>query len=160
MTLNKIINHKGDVIDAALSGEYDKFIHVANCLNIMNAGVALQVRKRIPELYQEDCEFHIKKEHRLGMCSSVVVNETMMFNLYAQQVPDSSSRQLNYGALVSSLLAALDDCFQAGLEKTIKVCLPRLMGCALSGGDWEIVEELLGFIDFECFVEFHVYDFN
>jgi len=61
MTLNRIINHKGDVIDAALSGEYDTFIHIANCLNIMNGGIALQVRNRIPELYQADCEFHIKK---------------------------------------------------------------------------------------------------
>ena len=48
MTLNKIINHKGDVIDAALSGEYDAFIHVANCLNIMNAGGCITGQKKNP----------------------------------------------------------------------------------------------------------------
>jgi hypothetical protein len=61
MTLNKIINHKGDVIDAALSGEYDAFIHVANCLNIMNAGLHYRLEKESLSYIRQIVSFILKK---------------------------------------------------------------------------------------------------
>jgi len=155
--INKVIYHKGDVIDAALSSEYDMFIHGCNCMGVMGGGVALQVRNRIPKLYQADQDFRIDQDHRLGMCSYVGINETIMANLYTQYIPMAGSRQLNYGALASSLNYAVDLFIQRNIVD-VKICLPRI-GCGLAGGNWEIVEEILAYFEFHCNVEFHVYDF-
>jgi len=162
MKTNKIIEHKGDVIEAALIGNYDAFIHVANCENVMGGGLALQVRHRIPSLYKADCDYWIPSDYRLGLFSRSHFSETTVgFNLYAQQIPDSSSRQLNYGSLVNSLSESIDYMIQNGIvcENIIKVCLPKLMGCGLAGGDWKIVKELLQYTHFDCTVEFHTYEF-
>ena len=159
---NKIVYHKGDVIEAALSNQYDMFVHVANCIGVMGDGVALQVRNRMKPLYYADKNFFIGfGEGRLGNCSYKFIGTTFCVNLYNQIVPDASSRQLHYGAMVSSILSALDQYDEnKGLITggKISICLPR-MGCGLAGGDWVIVEEILEFISCGWDITFHVYDF-
>ena len=159
--LNKIVYKKGDVIDAAMSGEYDMFMHGCNCLNIMGAAVAAQVRAKIPKLYEADQEFRISSDDRLGLFSNVTsINRTMMCNLYTQYLPATTGRQLNYGALVSALKSAVEVyCESMVLSQPINICLPRI-GSGLAGGNWEIVEEILAYYEFFCKVEFHVYDFE
>jgi O-acetyl-ADP-ribose deacetylase (regulator of RNase III) len=157
--INRIVYHKGDVVNAALSGEYDIFMHGCNCMSIMGAGVALQVRSRIPALYKADQDYHIDHPERLGLCSSVIVNDVMMFNLYTQFATGRTTRHLNYGALVSSLTYAIDNySMENRLEGKVMICLPKI-GCGLAGGDWEIVEEILAFMEFNWSIEFHVYNF-
>jgi O-acetyl-ADP-ribose deacetylase (regulator of RNase III) len=160
---NKFIYHKGNVINAALSGKYDMFAQGCNCLNEMGAGVALQVKKRIPTMYLADRDFRINSEDRLGMMSHVYdSNNTLLCNLYTQYHWDARrGRNFNYGALISSFTYAIEtlDDIREEYHPVVKVCMPRIGG-GLARGDWKIIEEMLTYHEFDRTVEFHVYDYD
>ena len=161
---NNFVYHKGDVIDAALSGEYDVFAHGCNCLNTMGAGVALQVKNRTPEMYIADQNYEISSEDRLGLYSGVLINNgsTYGVNLYTQYHYDrTSKRNFNYGSIISAISRVIYELehFTGVYKPFVKVCLPRI-GAGLARGDWEIIEEMLTYHEFHCKVEFHVYDFD
>lgn len=168
---NKIVYYKGDVIEAAMSGKYDVFIHGCNTKNIMGAGVAAQVKEKMTHLWRADCDAHEKGENFLGG-HSVYYYKTLglsAHNLYTQDEIGTDSIKFSYGAFVEALHEALfydlyEPFYNANLpiefRETWHICMPRV-GCGLAGGHWPVVEDLLTHIDWlinKKPIEFHVYD--
>lgn len=142
--------------------------HQANTENVMGAGIALQIKNQIPEMWKVDCEFNIPKgEKRLGNFSVAVFERNGVFrhgvNLYGQQLKINSSDGFptDYNA-VRMALDGLKNSLLIGFFRNpvdIVIGFPKFMGCALGGGDWNtyrgIIEETFKYTEFTIvFVEF------
>ena len=134
----------GNAIDYALAHPDSILIHVCNNRGVMGAGIALQIKQRVPSAYDkymnqfvdplspDDCLGKVSYSDDLSVC-----------NLTCQDgYGRGKKRYINYGYLV--------DCVQDlayfinNTHKEINtVAMPMNMGSALAGGDWETVIELV-----------------
>ena len=145
--------------------------HVVNCMGVMGGGVALQIRKKYPEVYTEYKEFCDnkrpdggKEDNRmytmLGVADFVETRDhTFVYNLFAQFNYGTEKRQLDYDALTECLN---DMCQQINtyanfrdVEK--KVAIPYMIGCGLAGGDWSKVCSIIETVEAENGIEFIAY---
>ncbi len=157
----KVIERSGDAVAAFFDKGYDVFMHNYNCHCVMEAGVAKQVRRKIPELYHADqATRFMKPEKKLGSYTTYSFGDLtdefpIAINLYGQLRYGIGKRHLTYAALTCSLLNACGFILDGvDTQRTIRVCLPQI-GSGLAGGDWEIVKEILEFCPDQ--VEFYVY---
>lgn len=138
---------KGDLVVAFQTNVVNVLIHQANCFNTMGAGIALQIKKELPDAYKADCATIKGLRAKLGKYSYAVIGRGMVFNLYGQYRFGRDVQQTDYNAQRSALRA-----IATKLETKKAVCRIGLskLGCGLAGGDWEVVskiiaEELAGF---------------
>ncbi len=135
---------QGNVVDAVLSGECHFMLHITNGQQVAGSGVAKEVRERIPSAYTQ----YMKKPKNepnisCSRCMRVV-------NLTAQQYYGyDGKRYLKYDWLVECLheFVQHDFTFQDKFDSSLKIAIPFGMGAVRSGGDWEIISEILeGFL--------------
>ena len=138
---------KGDLVVAFQTNVVNVLIHQANCFNTMGAGIALQIKKELPDAYKADCATIKGLRAKLGKYSYAVIGRGMVFNLYGQYRFGRDVQQTDHNAQRSALRA-----IATKLETKKAVCRIGLskLGCNNAGGDWEIVskiiaEELAGF---------------
>lgn len=140
----KIIN--GDLLQAT-----EKLIcHSCNCQGVMGAGIALQVRLQFPQVYSEYKRLcnHTDPEQLLGTIQCVEVNLNRVFvNLFGQLGYGGCTQNTDYDALRKGLVNVRD----IAKQYNISVAIPYNVGCALGGGDWNVVykmiEEIFGDYD-------------
>lgn len=132
----------GNAVSALIDGEIDCLLHVCNNKGVMDSGIALEIKNRIPDAYTAYkyalCELGIVSQGKCNTGGTVL-------NMVAQNGYGKGIRHLNYGALAYCLESV--SYFPA--DKVIGV--PYKMGADRAGGDWEIVLEL---------VEYFLKDFN
>jgi O-acetyl-ADP-ribose deacetylase (regulator of RNase III) len=128
---------KGNVIHMAESGQFDVLVHGCNCMNIMGAGVARQVRSVFPAAYAADQAYSTKSHDMLGTYSSAEVplfgllgKKLTVVNAYTQFAPGGGEDVFDYGAF-ADVLEKLHEDFP---DKVIG--MPAI-GCGLAGGDKE-----------------------
>jgi len=121
--------------------------HQVNCMGVMGAGVALQIRNKFPLAYQEYLEsIHDYKsvgDICLGSCNLVQVTpELLVANLFGQYSL-GVGKQTSYAALCSAMSHLV--VYLGGSKKAEKanVYFPYLIGCGLGGAKWEVVSELI-----------------
>ena len=128
---------EGNLIDLAFEGRFDLIAHGCNCHKIMGAGIAKEIKERIPEAYDidyRDSRFSISK---LGCFSTTAilrkVRETdngvfflTVLNLYTQYNPGAN---LDYEALTLCLRKV------NMMYKNCHIGLPYI-GAGIAGGDW------------------------
>ena len=130
----------GDLVEAFLRGDINVLGHQANCFNTVGAGIALQIKQRLPEAYAADCATLKGNPRKLGKMSYAVIGIGMVFNLYGQFKFGREKRQTDYDALRSALrmmAVKLTD-----HKHTAKIGLSKL-GCNNAGGDWSIVSSII-----------------
>ncbi len=137
----------GDLVEAFLRGDVNVLGHQANCFNTMGAGIALQIKQRLPQAYAVDCATLKGNPRKLGKMSCVTIGKGMVFNLYGQFNLGRNKRHTDYDALRSALRMMAVKLVDH--KAAAKIGLTKL-GCGLAGGDWTIVsaiieEELSGF---------------
>ena len=143
---------KGNVVSALIDGEIDCLLHVCNNKGVMGSGIALEIKNRIPDAYEQ----YKCSKHPLGTIS-IGVHEFgdemfthyrgKVFNMVAQDGYGKGVRHLNYGALAHCLKGVAEH--RSYTDDTIGI--PYKMGADRAGGDWNIVLEL---------VEYFLKDFN
>ena len=140
--------------------------HVVNCMGVMGAGVAAQIKKRWPRVYRHYTKYCDTIEHSIGRRSLMgkalgVYAEDgdclVIFNLFAQYDFGTDSRRLRYTALSQSILNMVSELRQTTVTGTIRIAIPYKMGCGLAGGDWTFVLALLKEIEEAEDVEFVIY---
>lgn len=118
--------------------------HQVNCIGVMGGGLALQVRRRFPSVY-EDYRLKCESEginNLLGTMQicKVSANNLYVCNLFGQPIPMG-------GVAVATDYVALQNCLiqlREFAEKHKRNCaVPYKIGCALGGGDWDIVYNML-----------------
>ena len=136
----KTIN--GDLIQLGLDGELDVILQSCNCYNNMGKGLGLQMKLRIPEVYEVDCRTTRKDKNKLGTISYVTVNNNnggllTVVNCYTQY------KYYNKGKKCTQLWT-YEPCMKLVKELCTgkKIGLPK-MGCVLGGEDWSNVQPII-----------------
>lgn len=109
--------------------------HGCNCAGAMGKGIALEFKKRYPDMYKAYRELCLAGEFNLGDVF-VWEAEQIIFNLATQKRPGS---QADIQAIETALQKMVTICDEKGIEK---VGLPK-MGAGLGQLEWETVEKVI-----------------
>jgi len=137
------MNHlKGDITNA----KHGIICQQVNCMLVMGAGLAKQIRNKWPEVYTKyRSAMDIKPTSRLGKCQIVHVVEKELYvaNLFSQyNYKLRNIQHTDYGALAQAL-QGLATWHKKFCHIDFPIWVPHKLGCGLAGGDWEIVQSIL-----------------
>lgn len=134
---------KGDL----LSSDVKIRCHQVNCRGVMGAGLALQVKQKYPEAfdqYKALCDQF--GSGLLGYTQFVACHDgTIIANMFGQD---------GYGPGPQTDMDALDECLSQvaafAYRVNASVGFPKLLGCGLAGGNWDEVCDLIdNYFDFK-----------
>lgn len=130
----------GDLIGLAKEGRFDVIAHGCNCMHVMGAGIAAQIRRHFPAAYAADLATSLGDSAKLGTCSFAVVRtgatELHVVNAYTQLGFGRDRVHVDYDA-VRRCMAWLRSAY-AGR----RIGLPQI-GAGLGGGDWDRIEAII-----------------
>lgn len=119
-------------------------VHGVNCQGKMGKGIALEIRKRYPQVFDSYLEFGNKVFWKpsllLGGVDFVSITpDLIVVNAFTQEDYGSDGRRyVDYDAI--------DRCFsqikQCALRTGLPVKYPRI-GSGLAGGDWNIISVII-----------------
>lgn len=117
----------------------DIICHQVNCLGIMGAGIALEIRRRYPKVYDEYINYtHSRDDYksRLGEVLYVPTGENspIIANIFGQ-LEIGKGLQTNYDALRK----AFTNIKEYANKNNMSIAIPHGIGCGLAGGDWNVV---------------------
>jgi O-acetyl-ADP-ribose deacetylase (regulator of RNase III) len=141
----KVVN--GNILDA----KENVIAHQVNCMGKMGAGVALEIRRKWPNVYEgyvNFCSEHIPA-YLIGRTFLVRIGVNhYIANLFGQERYGRDKRYTDYDAIEKSLRRLKGFCKQQG---NFSIALPYNMGCGNAGGDWTVVKGLIDriFADYE-----------
>lgn len=132
---------EGDLIKLGKEGYFDVIVHGCNCLNVMGAGIALQIKNEFPNAWEEDQRTRPGDLYKLGKYTLGFHEKLRIVNAYTQWKPGNGV-MVDYEA-VRSVFKLIRKDFHGR-----KIGYP-MIGAGLAGGDWTIIskiidEELLG----------------
>ncbi len=134
----------------------DFLCHQVNCLGVMGSGIALQVKKLYPNVYQEYkqyCNNYNNSINLLGKTLIVAINENQsIVNLFGQKNFGIEKRQTSYDALVNSLEILKN------FTENKTVAFPVNMSCTRGGANWNIVKTIIIETLNNCNLEFWEYN--
>lgn len=118
--------------------------HQVNCLKVMGAGLARDIKTKYPKVFQE----YVSINWNLGRIQIVTIEKQKLFvcNLAGQHsFGRSTHRYTDYNAVRKGFkeLKAWKDIFCPSLD----VYIPYKMGCSLGNGNWNIYSKI---IEEEC----------
>lgn len=119
-----------------LTVENGLILHQVNAKGVMGAGLALQIRRKWPVVY----EMYRDNTPILGQAQFVPVSDTLdVVNVCAQQGYGRGECHTHYKALACALgtVAIVAD----AIDRLVHI--PYKMGCGLAGGDWPTVLEII-----------------
>lgn len=130
----------GDLIELALTGRFDVIVHGCNCFCTMGAGIARQIKARIPEAFAADQATRPGDADKLGQFTAAhVVRGDVKFvvvNAYTQFDWRGSGSKADYWA-IENVFGKIAKQY-AGLH----IGYPRI-GAGLAGGDWARISTLI-----------------
>lgn len=140
-----------DVINDKIKNDKSFVVpHVANCVHVMGAGVALALKTAFPEVYEADLTT-VKTYNKLGSISMgkfATSSDAYFVNMYAQYhykhandcIPEGyiHTFPLRYDALYSAM-TRVHTMFSSNRYELV---FP-MFGAGLSGGNWNIIEAMI-----------------
>lgn len=140
---------KGDLLD--FSENINIIFHGCNIENTMGAGLAKQIKYKIPEMYNADTMAYKTGNVRLGGFSFAKFQRNKKiyygYNLYQQSLRNYSKWNipLDYEALKNALTNARNHISMIETTENIKPILgfPFLIGCDLAGGNVNLVTNII-----------------
>lgn len=124
---------KGNLLDMFDKGEVDQIAHGCNTYNLMNSGIAAQIKERYPEAFYAD-RFADMPTGMWRVGKLTHNEDRTIFNLYTQVKPGTNA-DLMYIRMALRLLNIyyLNDAEILGLP---------LVGCGIGGLTWEEVKPI------------------
>lgn len=123
------------------SSDADALAHGCNCQGVMGAGIAVQFKKRDPEMFRQYANACVMNKLKPGdvFTWSLPFTRPVVFNLMTQPTPGPTAKLEH---LRESLTIAITE---AEILKLKTIALPRV-GCGLGGLNWldvkAVIEEL------------------
>ena len=130
-------------------------VQQVNCLGVMGAGLALQIREAHPNVYAEYrqlCFSHTPNNFfLLGRIQVVPIGDKRwVVNLFGQY-DTGGERATEYSAFIQGISALSEWVTKtgdplwknSGGEGKIPILFPYKIGCGLGGGDWDIILEII-----------------
>lgn len=163
-----MINFQGDLLKGT---SWHVMAHVCNSKKVMSAGIAAQIKKVYPEMYQADLETEYDCDSKLGTYSFATLPDGRLgFNIYAMKGMGNDGtplgRNLCYDHFYNALIRIIEfvninyefEVNDNG-DSILNIGIPKFIGCVLAGGRWPIVLAMLEDIE-ELYpnVNFHIYE--
>lgn len=130
---------KGNAVEIFLNHQVH-LIHGCNCFCNMGAGIAKEVKQKIPGAFHVDANTKKGDRKKLGYCSQyVAANGQRIFNAYTQYDFWGKGPRVDYDAIASCFreaVSSVDD------ESRFPIITP-LIGAGLAGGDWERIKGII-----------------
>lgn len=124
-----------------LNSNANYICHQVNCLGVMGAGVAKQIKASYPQVfvaYKKYCNTTADKRALLGQAIAVDIGEERkIINLFGQY---------GYGRKRETDMTALTQACQRVVKNSTTndvIAMPYRIGCGLAGGDWGEVMDML-----------------
>lgn len=117
--------------------------HQTNCIGVMGAGIAAQIKKKLLskdeyEKYTDKCKEY--GESLLGKVQLLNASDgRIIANLFGENKPTGKGRDTNYEAIYLCLVKLKN----YAVKEHKVVGIPGLLGCGLAGGDWNIVRAMI-----------------
>ncbi|TCS95784.1 macro domain-containing protein [Hazenella coriacea] len=154
--------HSGDLLksDCTIIG------HQCNCLGVMGAGIAKQIRTLYPEVYKADQNYSIPfGEKRLGSCSwawveNQHVGKRLVFNLYGQHRYGRKGNNTVVHQLeqaFAKMMREIESVANSHGEEWIKIGLPFKIGAGLAGGDWNEIFPMIEKVSHQFHRDIYLY---
>lgn len=127
----------GDITTLPEDNTHDTIIcQQVNCMGVMGAGLAAQIRRKWPNVYTEYRKRCTKD--MLGTYHMVKVGPHLyVANIFGQLSYGTEKCQTNYVALACAIFQLMKDMPHC----TIRI--PYRIGCGLAGGNWDKVLEII-----------------
>ncbi len=134
------ITVKGDLLLLAQEGHFDVIVHGCNCMCVMGAGIAKQIRAHFPEAYEADLQTPKGSVEKLGSISSVLVRRGdhafYVVNAYTQFDWRGNRNKADYEAIRSAMKCIKNAFFGK------RIAYP-LIGAGLAGGNWDVIAKII-----------------
>ena len=133
--------------------------HQVNCQGVMGSGVAAEVKKRYPNVFDAYRYDYLNGNLKLGyVCFATAKLDQVIANMCGQD-------NFGYNGAMYTRYDALQKCLDkvkeyATYEYDIKpvIAFPYLMSCYRGGGDWNIVSKMIE--DTFCDFDVEIWRFN
>lgn len=132
----RVVN--GNILEA----NEDIIAHQVNCMGVMGAGLAKQVKYKYPNVFDKYiiyCNAFGDRGVLMGQCLMIETEDKYIANLFGQYKFGTREKQTDYSALESSLKKLK----YIAQEHSKTVAIPYNLGCGLAGGDWSIVYQII-----------------
>lgn len=132
--------------------------HQVNCIGVMGAGLARDIRNKWPDVYKQYASlcrsFKDSPGMLLGKVHEVTVSDKLVVANCFGQVYPGHGMMTCYEAWKHIIKYLLDDACYFGCQS---VHLPYMVGCGLAGGDWKVMHDILesGFKEHDIEVVLH-----
>jgi len=116
--------------------------HQVNCMGVMGAGIALEIRKKFPKAYY----YYKRNPPQLGTAQVIKINEfenLYVCNMAGQKFYGIKGKYTDYNAVKK----AMTQLTEFALKENLEIYVPYKMGCNLGGGDWREVGRILNLIN-------------
>ena len=130
---------QGDLIAAALNGEFDLIAHGCNCQSVQRRGIAKEMVKHFgtDKFPMETVTWLSNPVLKLGNIDFQQVNRLIVVNCYTQLSYGTDRVHADYEA-ITLCFRKINETFNSNL----RIGLPKI-GCGLAGGDWNIVSRII-----------------
>lgn len=126
--------------------EYKYICQQVNCIGVMGGGLAAQIRKIYPDIYEEYRTYlntFNNKKDALGKVYKFITNDNLViFNIFGQYSFGTDKKYTDYDALANGF-----ECIKKHLivanPNFNTLYIPYNIGCGLGGGDWNIVLNII-----------------
>ena len=137
-----ITERVGNLLDQS---DINVILHQCNLFHTFGAGIAKEIRERLPEAYEADKKTPYNDIQKLGTYSYGFSHNLMIINMYSQTGIHSQHRMTSYDHMVEAFNKIKFDLDRNvfNLVKPIKLGLPCKIGCGLANGDWRIVKSII-----------------
>lgn len=114
--------------------------HQVNCVGVMGAGIALQIKGKWPEVfkqYKSKCDLCSEEPRKLlgGVQDILVSRDLVVANCFGQVYPGRTGVMTDYNAW-NQILDSLNDLSNFF---SLELHFPYMIGCGLAGGDWNVI---------------------
>ena len=131
----------GDLLGLALEGRFDVIVHGCNCMCVMGAGIAKQIRSKFPEAYEADLQTPKGSREKLGSISSALVRRGKhtfhVVNAYTQFDWRGGGVKAEYESIRHAMR-------RVRVSFSGKRIAYPYIGAGLAGGDWAVISEIIG----------------
>ena len=146
----KVIN--GNILNCA----ENILCHQVNCMGVMGAGLAKQIRNNYPKVYSEYIKLlqWAKEEYERGLSKNKyplgsvqfvrIDDKKVVANIFGQLNYGRDKRYTNYEALQKGFYGVLEAVtWDNSKMKGYSIAIPYGIGCSLAGGDWNVVYKII-----------------
>lgn len=136
----------GDILSPNTSSKEVFVCHQVNCMGVMGAGLARQIKVKYPEVfnkYREYCLSALNKGKSFDILGDIHIvgierqSGYKIVNIFGQYGYGRGKQYTNYEAL----RRAFKELCHLTTDEIIRI--PFKMGCGLGGGDWSIVSKII-----------------